>query len=414
MDRDLTSDERRRQSAKRVAGGIAVVGVACLLIVVVPRWLRPSVSRTRVRIDTVERGTVESAIEASGTVVPAAERALSSPISARVEKILKRPGQAVHAGDGIVELDTSAARLEVERLGDRLSQKRNEQTQLRIALEQSLADLRDRLDKARLDLEAASSRLERDRKLRVEGLVSDEELHTSEIETRKADLTVKHLGDAMDLEKRSTDARLNGTALDLGILEKDLAEARHRLDLATARCDADGVVTWVVAQEGATVAPGEVIGKVARLDSFRIEATISDVHAAQLHAGLPVSVVIDDRALPGTLASVNPAIENGAAKFFVDLQDPSDARLRQNLRVDVFVVTGKHEGVLRVARGPFAEGGSIQQVFVVEGDRAVRKPVRFGLSGRDAFEIVDGLNEHDRVIVSDMQDYRGVTVLALR
>lgn len=414
MDRDLGRDERRRQAAKRVAGGIAVFGLACALVVVLPQWLRPSVSRTRVRIAAVERGTVESAIEASGTVVPAAERALSSPIAARVEKILKHPGQAVRAGEGVVELDTSAARLEIERLDDRLAQKRNEQAQFRIALEQSLADLRDRLDKARLDLEAATSKLERDRKLRADGLVSDEELHTTEIDARKAALTVEHLAAAMDLEKRSTDARLNGAALDLGILEKDLAEARHKLDLATARCDADGIVTWVVAQEGATVAPGEVIGRVARLDSFRVEATISDVHAAQLHAGLPVSVVIDGQALPGTLASVNPAIENGAARFFVDLQDPSDARLRQNLRVDVFVVTGRHEGVLRIARGPFAEGGSVQQVFVVEGNRAVRRPVRFGLSGRDAFEVVDGLRDHDRVIVSDMQDYRGVKVLGLR
>ena len=414
MDRDLTTDERRRQSAKRAAGGIAVLGVACVLIVALPQWLRPSVSRARVRIATVERGTVESAIEASGTVVPAAERALSSPIAARVEKILKHPGQAVHAGEAVVELDTSAARLEIERLGDRLSQKRNEQAQFRIALEESLADLRDRLDKARLDLEAATSKLERDRKLRADGLVSDEEQRTAEIEARKAALTVEHLGAAMGLEKRSTDARLNGAALDLGILEKDLAEARHKLDLATARCDADGIVTWVVAQEGTTVAPGEVIGRVARLDSFRIEATISDVHAAQLRAGLPVSVVVDDRALPGTIASVNPAMENGAARFFVDLQNPSDALLRQNLRVDVFVVTGRHEGVLRIARGPFAEGGSVQQVFVVEGNRAVRKPVRFGLAGRDAFEVVDGLNEHARVIVSDMQDYRGVQVLGLR
>jgi HlyD family secretion protein len=414
MDRELSRNERRRASAKRLAGGVAVLGVGCLLVVAVPQWLRPSVSRARVRLARVERGTVEAAIEASGTVVPAAERALSSPIAARVEKILKRPGQSVRAGEAVVELDTSAARLEIERLRDRLAQKRNEQAQLRIALERSIDDLGDQLDKARLDLEAATSKLSRDRKLRSDGLVSDEEIHATEIDARKGTLTVEHLAASMELEKRSTGARLDGTALDLGILEKDLAEAEHKLDLAIARCDAGGVVTWVVAQEGTTVAPGEVIARVARLDAFRVEATISDVHASQLRAGLPVYVVVDEQPLAGTLSSVNPAIENGAARFLVDLQDPSNTHLRQNLRVSVFVVTGRHEGVLKVERGPFASGGSVQQVFVVRGDRAVRKPVRFGLSGRDALEVIEGLDERDQVIVSDMQDYLGVHQLILK
>ena len=364
MDREITIDERRKLGARRLLAPAAVVALGGFVLLSLPHWLRPGVSRARVRIATVDRGPVEATIEASGTAVPASEKALSSPIEARIERVLKHAGEMVKAGDAVVALDTSASRLETERLEDRVAQKRNEQTQLRIGLERSLADLDDLHEKARLDQAVLSSKLE-------------------------------------------------GTALDLRILEKELAEARHRLDLATARCDDGGVVTWVVPQEGATVSRGEVIARVARLDAFRVEATVSDVHAAELRAGLPVWVIADDKQLAGTLQSVRPAIENGAVKFLVDLEEPSSPLLRQNLRVDVFVVTGRRDGVLRIPRGPFVQNGSAQEVFVVAGDRAVRRSVRLGIAGRDWLEVQGGLSEHDQVIVSDMQDYLGSSTLAL-
>ena len=413
MDREITIDERRKLGARRLLAPAAVVALGGFVLLSLPHWLRPGVSRARVRIATVDRGPVEATIEASGTAVPASEKALSSPIEARIERVLKHAGEMVKAGDAVVALDTSASRLETERLEDRVAQKRNEQTQLRIGLERSLADLDDLHEKARLDQAVLSSKLERDRKMRADGLVSDEALSQSENEARKGALTVEHLAASMDAERRATAAKLEGTALDLRILEKELAEARHRLDLATARCDDGGVVTWVVPQEGATVSRGEVIARVARLDAFRVEATVSDVHAAELRAGLPVWVIADDKQLAGTLQSVRPAIENGAVKFLVDLEEPSSPLLRQNLRVDVFVVTGRRDGVVRIPRGPFVQNGSAQEVFVVAGDRAVRRSVRLGIAGRDWLEVQGGLSEHDQVIVSDMQDYLGSSTLAL-
>jgi HlyD family secretion protein len=414
MDRAITIDERRKRGVRRMLGPAAAVAVGGFVLLSLPHWLRPSVSRARVRLATVDRGPVEATTEASGTVVPASERALSSPIEARIERVLKHAGDSVNAGEAIVALDTSASRLETDRLEDRLARKRNEQEQLRIALERSLSDLSDLHEKARLDQAVLISKLERDRKLRADGLVSEEAMSQSENETRKGALTVEHLAASMEEEKRATAAKLEGTALDLRILDKELAEAKHRLALATASCDESGVVTWVVPQAGASVARGEVIARVARLDAFRVEATVSDVHTSELRAGLPVWVMVDETALAGTVASVLPAIENGAARFLVDLDQPASPLLRQNLRVDVFVVTGRRDGALRVPRGPFVQNGSAQEIYVVEGDRAVRRTVRLGIAGREWLEVTSGLAEHDQVIVSDMQDYLGTRQIALK
>src|SRR4051812_22102939 len=139
MDRELDASYRYRRLGRRAVVGIGVVGLCIAVLILLPGWLRPSVARERIRTGAVDRGPVEGIVEASGTVVPAFEGVVSSPVEARVEKVLKRPGDLVKAGDPILALDTASARLDLGKIEDQLARKANEQLQLRITLEKSLA-----------------------------------------------------------------------------------------------------------------------------------------------------------------------------------------------------------------------------------------------------------------------------------
>jgi HlyD family secretion protein len=414
MDREISRSERRARTFRRLAVAAPLLGVGGALLFWAPALVSPTLSRTRVRTAKVDRGRVEAVVEASGTVVPAFERALSSPVDAQVLRVLKHPGDAVAAGDPLLALDTSAARLDVERLEDRLEGKRNQEEQLRLALERELLQLQSKLESGRLDREVLLARVTRQRKLAADGLVSAELLAETEVGARKADIDLAQLESDMAAARRQTQAQLAGTALEVATLAKEVAEARRQLELATSRADVDGIVTWIVSQEGATVRRGEVIARVARLDSFRVEATASDIHAARIAVGAPVRVPLGGRTLPGRVTSVFPAIEQGTVRFAVELASPSDAALRQNLRVDVHVVDRVKDGVLRLPRGVATGTGQVQQVFVVRGSRAERTRVRLGETGADAVEVLEGLNVGDEVIVSDMEDYEHLETVNLR
>jgi len=414
MDREIPLEERRRRTMRRVAVAAPVVVGCAALLLWLPALFSPTLSRTRVRTAKVERGRLEAVVEGAGTVVPASERALPSPVDARVLRILKHPGDAVAAGDPVLELDTSAAHLDVERLEDRLAGKRNEAEQLRLGLERELLELQSKLETGRLDREVLQARVARQRKLADDGLVSAELLAETEVSARKAEIDLAQLTATMAAARRQTDARLAGTALEVATLAKEAAEARRQLELATARADTAGVVTWVVAQEGEAVRRGDVLARIARLDSFRVEATASDVHARRIAVGGPVRVPLDGRALEGRVASVYPAIEQGTIRFAVELTHPSDPALRQNLRLDVHVVDRVKENVLRMPRGVATGTGRAQQVFVVHGNRATRTRVLLGEVGADAVEVLEGLSVGDEVVISDMQDYEHVGSVKLR
>jgi len=405
MDRELDSGVRRRRLAGRLAVGSGLAVLAAAVLVLLPAWLRPSVDRERLRIGVVDRGPVEGVIEASGAVVPAFEKVLSSPVEARVDRILVRPGAAISPGDEILALDTSASRLELSRLEDLLAQKESEREELRLDLEAELAGLGSRIESGRLDAEILRYRLEQDRKLFAEGLAAEEALRGAEVAAEKAAIELRQLEESVERTRRTHAARLRGLGLDVDILRAQREAARRELELATTRADRAGVLTWVIPEEGATVARGQVIARIADLDSFRVEATVSDVHAARLAPRLPVRVLLDGETLEGHLASVHPRIENGVVRFDVALAEPDHPRLRNNLRVDVLVVTAFRRDAVRLPQGSFAGGGALAQVFVVEGSRAVRTEVRFGLTGHQHVEIEEGLLPGQEVILSDMSQH---------
>ena len=413
MDTPIEPEIIRGRRVRRAAMTIGSIAIAVAALALLPGWLRPSVSQERLRFGRVERATVEATLDAAGVVVPAAERSITSPVETRVLAVLKRAGDAVSVGDPIVELDTAAQRLDLARLTDRIAQKASETKRLSLVLARDLAELDARAESKRLDAQMLAHRVAQREKLSSDGLVSDEALEEARIEAEKARIEVRQLEGARANAERSAEAQIEGVALDARILEKEASEARRQLELATARADMNGIVTWVVSDVGATVHVGQAVARIARLDAFRIEATISDVHASRLRSGMPARIEFSGHRVDGSVSSVLPAIEGGAAKFLVELADPSDPALRQNLRVDVHVIAEQRDDVLSVPRGPFSTGGAAQPVFVVDDSRLVRRSARFGLAGYERLEILEGLTEGDTIVLSDMQNYTHLETVRL-
>jgi HlyD family secretion protein len=386
---------------------VAIPVVALILLIAwLPGFIRPSVSRQRMRTAKVTAGPIEAVITASGMVVPETERALSSPVDARVMRILKRPGDPLKAGDPLVELDANSSVLAVGKLEKDLALKDNEQAQTRLALEKSLLEIEGKLQAQKLDLDTIRAELAENRHLFKEGLISQDKLRQSELAEAKAVIGLKQLEGQRDNVRQSNTATVAGLVLERDALGKEAAEARRQLELTTTRADRDGVVTWALPEEGGTVRRGDVIARIADLRTFRVDATVSDVHAKNLVTGMPVVIRVNEQdALEGTVSTILPKIDNGIMTFRVTLADKSSALLRPNLRVDVLVVTDRRPRALRVKKGPFSEGEGFRNAFVVRGDRAVRTPITLGLVSFDDYEVVNGLVEGDEVIISDMRDY---------
>lgn len=414
MDRPIETSVRRRAAVRRWLPATAILVLLASALVWGADLLRPSLRRDRVRVARVEAGPLEASLTASGTVVPAVEHVISSPIDARVLAVLRRVGDQLEAGDPILRLDTSDSELEAEKLRQRIALKGNEQARTRLTLESQLIELDGQIKSKDLELQALRAALASNQSLAREGLVSQETLREAELKAAQAAVDLARMKQSRVNAEATNRTQLDGLALELRSLQAEDGQQRRLLELTTTKSDRKGVLTFVQDEEGTLVRKGDVVARLADLSAFRVEATTSDVNASRIRVGQPVTVRLDDMSTQGRVSVVEPQMQNGALRFQVALDEANAEWLRSNLRVDVQVVTDRKARVLRVARGPFAQGGGAQYAFVLRNNRAYRTPLRLGVSNFDYFEIVDGLAEGDEIIASDMREYENTPEIRIR
>ena len=263
-------------------------------------------------------------------------------------------------------------------------------------------------------LESFKYELERNRRMFKEKLAAQDEVRKSETMVARTEIELAHLDTLLSNAEEDLANRVEGLALEISILANDLERARERLDRTSVTSDRAGIVTWVVAGEGAAAAAGETVARVADLSAYRVDAVLSDVLARRLTVGLPAVVRSGETRLPGRVHKILPTVRDGIVTFEVRLDQPDHAILRPNLRVDVHAVTELRTDTLRLRRGPLLNVDGEDCVFVIRGARAVRTPVTIGLSNFEYYEITGGLAEGDEVVISDMSDYRKAGEVKLR
>lgn len=407
MDRPIDPAFLRRQRGKRVA--YSAMGLAALIWIAVwlPSWIRPALDPNRIRTAQVQWGAVEETIAALGTVVPQFEQIIFSPVNTRLVRILQKPGAMLKQGQFIVELDLNAARLEVEKRAEELALTQNRRTQLELDKRKKQSDLETRWRLKDLEFQRFKTRTAQLRQLKGIGAVSGEELSQAHLQEQRAEIELQQLQADRSNLIESTEAQLEALQLEMNILEREGEEARRRLERAVIRADRDGVLTAIAPEVGASIHQGQEIARIADLSSFRVNVTVSDIHARRLQEGLWVRLRINEEEyVKGHIARILPTVAGGTIQLEVELEDSAHALLRPNQRVDAYIVTAHKGRALRLKRGPFINGRSgLHEVFVVRGQIAVKTEVRIGIANFEYYEVEEGLLDGDEVIISDVKDY---------
>ena len=255
-----------------------------------PGWIRPTVtSRAHPHGAGHRRSRSKPSSPPPARSCPkwsACSRARSTRACSR---ILQRPGAHLKQGDPVVELDISESVLALDKVIKDLKIKENQQAQTRLTLEKSLVDLDGRLEvKApRAPVGAGPARCG-SAAVQRGALLPRVAAPIRACGQAGADRADAAYSRSAATRRSAAGVQLEGLALERGSLDKEAAQARRLLDLSTTKSDRDGVLTWVLSQEGALVRRGDVIARIADLTSFRVTATVSDVHAGRLRTGMPI------------------------------------------------------------------------------------------------------------------------------
>lgn len=405
MDTVLAHEIQRKRQTVRIGKIAALVSALVIVVLLLFSFLKPAIKRSEILLAATEIGNLEASLTASGTVVPLYEQVISSPILSNVEAVIKQEGDHVKAGEPILILDKEYSLLEYEKLKDEQSIKRNKVLQLEISMQKDINELQSQLAIQKLQVESYTSLYEDEVQLKEIGGTTEDKLKQAELNLKIARQEKELLEKRISNKKEDAKASMRALELEISIQDKDIRALESKIEQAEVKAQKDGVVTFANGNIGSSVQAGEVVARIADLSSFSIQSTISDAYANQLKIGSPVKVRIKNEDIEGQIRQILPNISNGLVTFLVQPENPGHAALRPNLRVDVFVITAFRDNVVRVKNGPFYQGKKEMKVFVVLEDHAVARKVLIGETNFDYVEIAKGLQEGEKIVISDMKDY---------
>ncbi len=406
MDRAISTTTQHRRQLRAWLLGLGALAAALAAAVGLRTVLQPSLRRADLLTARVETGDVDATLTAAGTVIPAREAVLVSPIQSTIWRVALAVGARVQPGQTILELDKDLAASALAKLDDEQLRNQNKNAQLQLTLARSLTDLQAQQEAQALKVSSLQSALRDEQHLLDIGGGTAEAVRQAELNLRTARLEAQRLSQQLANQRQASQADHRELGFTVSMQQRAIQEQAAKLRQADISSSQPGVLTWVNDNLGATVQAGDALARVADLSRYRVRATLADTYADQLHPGDAVLVRLGPGTdLPGTVASISPAVEKGTVTFYATLTNDHHPALRANLRADVFVLTRAHRAVPRLRNGPFYQGGQEQPVFVLAGGRAVRRVVRFGDSNADYVQVLSGLAVGEEVVLSEMKNY---------
>lgn len=414
MDRKIPKEVLRKERNIKFIKLGAVILASVIAIAVVISLLRESINLKNIQLSTVDTGTIEVSVSASGKVVPAFEETIIAPIESRIVEVYKKAGDSVDVGTPLVKLDLQSIETDYRKMLDELQMRQYRLEQQRIKNNSTLSNTEMQLKVNDMQIDKMQVEVRNERYLDSIGAGTTDKVRETELSYNVAKLEQEQARKKFENDKQVAGSELRVQELELEIFRKTLAETKRILDDAQIRSPRKAILTYINNQVGTRVPQGTQVAILSDLSHFKIDGEIADSYGDRISTGNKVVVRIGSEELTGVVSSVTPLSKNGVIQFSVQLEDDSHSRLRSGLKTDVYVMNAVKDDVMRIANGPYYSGPGTYELFMMTGNSLERRKVQLGESNYEFVEVMSGLKPGDRVVVSDMSQYRNKSKLKMK
>lgn len=413
MDVEITRDEKLKQKKKMVfkivLAAVAIIAI-CIIIIL---FTRRSIPYNGLVTSTVDTGTLEVTISASGRVVPLYEEIIVSPINSRILEVYKNAGDTLIEGDPILKLELASIETDYNQKLDELEIRKSKLSKAKVSVANRISALKTQARIKEMQLKQLYTEYKNEHYVDSIGASTKDKVRQAELNHEVAKLELEQLNELIDIERKNGDTDIDVQEIELRIFEKTLNESRRLLNDARILASQSGTLSFINNQIGAQVEAGTQLAILSDLSAFKVEGEIADTYAERMSIGSKATVKAGGVELEGTVVNITPSVKNGVIKFIVMLKDAGNKSLRSGLKTDVYVMQDIRENTLRVRTSSYYIGPGMYNLWVISGNRAEKRQVELGQSNYQYAEVVSGLIQGDEVIISDMKKHKDKSTLKI-
>jgi HlyD family secretion protein len=410
--------EKKKWSGRRWA----LAGTAAAFALVVGWQVMSRASSSRLTVDAdrvttavVRRGDFLEYYPFDGTVEPATSVYLDVDEGGRVDEILVEGGAHVEKGDLILRFSNATMQRNAIDTETQLLENLNIQRDAQFNRAQSGLLLKEAL------LELDHQILDMEKKFRrYEVLVKDTSGPISQETFEIARDQLQYLRDRRALmaerirqEDILSTSQISQAKTSIERLNASMQLLDRIVKSLEVRAPISGYLSTIDAQLGQNIPRGQRIGQIDLLDQFKVRMRIDQFYISRVEVGTGGHLDLDGRDFEVTVQKVYPEVRNGTFEADVVFAGAVPDSLKRGQTLTVELSFGSPSKGLTVSKGGFFQRTAGKWVYLVSADgrTARRVNVRLGRQNPREVEVLDGLNEGDRIVSSSYEPYNDVDQL---
>jgi multidrug efflux pump subunit AcrA (membrane-fusion protein) len=366
------------------------------------------VDRTRLSIETVQQGTMEIKVGASGQLLPRHIEQLAAQVPGRVAKADIKPGAVVQSGQVLVELANTQLTASAEEAQSGLEGAVAELRSAEAELQTNLLNEQVILTATQFSMEKAQVKTEADETLARQGLLSGIELKRSQLDLSQLKKTYEIEGSRLKKLRDNIEVQLAVRKSHVTQLERVLDRAKTQAAELKIVAGISGVVQAISVEVGQQLQPGSPVGRIAQREQLYAELKVPAREATQVQAGQKVVIDTRNGTVNGTVARVDPGVTDGIVIVDVDLDGALPAGARPQLEVEGTIYVSQLANTLYVGKPSYVKNDADITVYKLdpEGRYAERVKVKAGKVSLSYLQVLAGLHPGDRIITSEIGEWQ--------
>lgn len=373
------------------------------------------VERRGLSISEVKQAKFDDYVNVDGRVVPIQVVQISPEEGGVVLEKVVDEGAHVHKGDIIVKLSNSNLDLEILNAESELAEKQNMLRNTQISMEQDRLNNRNEALQLEMDVET---------KLRAyhhQGALQKEQLNSREeyLKAKEAyELAVKKNG--LIQQRLKKDGQLRRSQMEqmsdnLESMQRNVSLVRARKAKLDVRSSIDGEVGLLDVELGQSISPGQKIGVINDLSDYKVEAQVDEHYIDRVRAGLTASFEQSGRTYRLTVRKVYPEVRDGRFRIDFVFSGPRPQNIRTGQTYYLDLQLGEAKKAILIPKGTFYSVTGGTWIFVLDknGHKAYRRNIRIGRQNPQYYEVLEGLEPGEQVIVSGYESYKDNEILVL-
>lgn len=416
MDRII---EKKRWTPGRIA---AIAGIVMLVILIL--WVfvfrdnrsRLYVEYNQLSIAAVEKSRFQEFIPVDGIVFPRNTVYIDAVQGGIVEEIYVEDGAILKKGDPILKLSNANMELSYMDQETRMYDAINNLANTRISLEQLKYVRQKEITQLNYEIDRLKTDFGRKEQFHKDKLISEKEFEDAR---RDYQYSLKQLEIALNLKRLDSISGVSqGRQISLSMerMNNNLALLKKNMDNMTIKSPVDGKLSSFLVEIGQTKVSGEHLGQIDMMDGIKLRANIDERYTSRVFTGQEASCDLGNKTYELEISKIYTNVTGGTFQVDLLFKDEEPAEVKRGQTIQLKVKFSGASDALILRRGGFFQetGGNWIYVLDPSEEYAVKRSIRIGRQNATHYEVLEGLEAGEKVIVSSYDNFNAKEKLIFR